>query len=275
VLKFSKQAYYRWLAQPVSDRDWNDAHVINSALAVHRDDPEFGYRFIADELNDAGVVVSERRVWRLCSQQQMWSVFSKKPGLSRKAGPPVHDDLVLRDFNADTADQVWLTDITEHSTREGKLYVCAIKDVFSNRIVGYSINDRMTSHLAVNAVTHAVITRRPYGTIIHSDRGSQFRSTHFVRTLKHNNLVGSMGRVGACGDNAAMESFFALLQKNVLNRANMGHQRRTTASDHHLDRKDLPPETATTWTRPHDPDRVRNSTCQQESGMTLQKWTVN
>ena len=218
VLKFSKQAYYRWLANPVSDRDWDDAHVINSALAVHRDDPEFGYRFIADELKDAGVVVSERRVWRLCSQQHMWSVFSKKPGLSRKAGPPVHNDLVLRDFNADTADQVWLTDITEHRTREGKLYVCAIKDVFSNRIVGYSMNDRMTSHLAVNAVTHAVITRKPYGTIIHSDRGSQFRSTHFVRTLKHHNLVGSMGRVGACGDNAAMESFFALLQKNVLNR---------------------------------------------------------
>lgn len=67
VLKFSKQAYYRWLANPVSDRDWDEAHLINSAFRVHRDDPEFGYRFIADELKDAGVVVSERRVWRLLS----------------------------------------------------------------------------------------------------------------------------------------------------------------------------------------------------------------
>jgi putative transposase len=101
---------------------------------------------------------------------------------------------------------------------EGKLYLCAIKDACTRRIVGYSIGSRMTSDLAVNALRNAVALRSPAGTIVHSDRGSQFRSHAYVRALRSAGLRGSMGRVGACADNAAMESFFSLLQKNVLNR---------------------------------------------------------
>jgi putative transposase len=216
MLGFSKQAYYAWLRDPVSQRDWDDAHLTNAATDAHRDDPVFGYRFIADELAEQGWVASERRVWRLCSQQRIWSLFSKKRGLTRKAGPPVHDDLVKREFSATGTNQLWLTDITEHRTEEGKLYLCAIKDVFSNRIVGYSIDDRMKTSLAVSALRMAISRRAPVATVVHSDRGSQFRSKKFVRTLKSNDLIGSMGRVGACGDNAAMESFFSLLQNNVL-----------------------------------------------------------
>ena len=218
VLGFSTQAFYKWQAQPVSDRDWNDAQLINSALDIHNDDPAFGYRFIADQLAERGVTASENRVQRLCSQQQIWSVFARKRGLSRRAGPPVHDDLVDRRFSAVAPNVTWLTDITEHATGEGKLYLCAIKDVWSTRIVGYSIGHRMTAELAVSALRNAVALRDPTGTVVHSDRGSQFRSNVFVAALKSNRLVGSMGRVGACGDNAAMESFFSLLQKNVLDR---------------------------------------------------------
>ena len=218
VLGFSTQAFHKWNRSPVTDRDWDDAHLINAAIDIHHDDPEFGYRFIADELHQAGVKVGERRVWRLCSQQQLWSAFAKRRGLTRKAGPPVHDDLVDRTFSAPATNVVWLTDITEHPTGEGKLYLCAIKDVCSNRIVGYSMNHRMTAALAVSALRNAIALRSPAGTIVHSDRGSQFRSHAFVRTLRTNGLVGSMGRVGACGDNAAMESFFSLIQKNVLDR---------------------------------------------------------
>jgi transposase InsO family protein len=218
VLGFSTQAFYKWSKNPVSDRDWNDAYLINAALDIHHDDPAFGYRFITDELARAGVVASENRVWRLCSVQGIWSVFAKKRGLARRAGPPVHDDLIDREFHAPAPNRVWLTDITEHPTGEGKLYLCAIKDVWSNRIVGYSMDARMTAALAVSALRNAIALRSPAGTIVHSDRGSQFRSHTFVRTVKHNGLVGSMGRVGACGDNAAMESFFSLLQKNVLDR---------------------------------------------------------
>ena len=115
--------------------------------------------------------------------------------------------------------KLWLTDITEHHTGEGKLYLCAIKDVFSNKIVGYSIDSRMMARLAVDALEMAVTHRgRPAGVVVHSDRGSQFRSRKFVRVLARHGLLGSMGKVGAAGDNAAMESFFALLQKNVLDR---------------------------------------------------------
>jgi putative transposase len=218
VLGFSTQAFYKWKRRPVSDRDWDDAHVINAAIDIHHDYPAFGYRFIADELARLGVQASERRVWRLCSEAQIWSVFSKRRGLRRKAGPPVHDDLVERYFHASELNALWLTDITEHPTDEGKLYLCALKDVCSNRIVGYSMDKRMTAQLAVSALRNAIGLRAPDGATVHSDRGSQFRSHAFTRVLRANGLVGSMGRVGACGDNAAMESFFALLQKNVLDR---------------------------------------------------------
>ena len=218
VLGFSKQGYYRWRASPVTKRDWADAHVVNAAREIHADDPAFGYRFIADELPEKGITAGENRVQRLCRDHGIWSVFSKKRGLNRKPGPPVHDDLVERDFTAASPNELWLTDITEHPTAEGKLYLCAVKDVYPGRIVGYSMDSRMKSSLAVAALESAVRARRPAGTVVHSDRGSQFRSRRFVESLRHHGLTGSMGRVGACADNAAMESFFSLLQKNVLDR---------------------------------------------------------
>ena len=222
VLGFSKQGYYRWRTNPVTERDWVDAHLVNAALEIHADDPAFGYRFIADELPEKGITAGENRVQRLCKDHGIWSVFSKKRGLNRKPGPPVHDDLVERDFTAAATNELWLTDITEHPTAEGKLYLCAIKDVYSGRIVGYSMDSRMKSSLAVAALENAVRARRPSGTVLHSDRGSQFRSRRFVESLRHHGLTGSMGRVGACADNAAMESFFSLLQKNVLDRRRRG-----------------------------------------------------
>ena len=221
VLGFSTQAFYKWLAKPISDRDLHDAYLTNELVDAHRDDPEFGYRFLADELERAGHQVGERRVWRLCSQQGLWSTTTRKGrrGSGKRPGPAVHDDLVLRNFTADTPNAVWVTDITEHPTGEGKLYCCLVKDLFSNRIVGYSINERMTKRLAVNALRAAIARRQFISTVIvHSDRGSQFRSRDFVAVLKAAGLSGSMGRVAAAGDNAAMESFNALLQKNVLDR---------------------------------------------------------
>jgi transposase InsO family protein len=218
VLGFSKQAFYKWKADPITQRDWDDAHLINLAREIHHDDPEFGYRFITDELAEQGVRASRNRVNRLCTQERLFSCHSKKRGTGRLPGPAVHDDLLERDFTAEHPNEVWLTDITEHPTGEGKLYLCAVKDACTKRIVGYSIGARMTSELAVNALRNAVALRNPAGTIVHSDRGSQFRSHAYVRALRAAGLRGSMGRVGACADNAAMESFFSLLQNNVLDR---------------------------------------------------------
>ena len=221
VLGFSTQAFYKWCRQPVSDRDLVDAYLTNELIDAHGDDPEFGYRFLTDELERAGHSVGERRVWRLCRQQRIWSTTVRKGrhGPNKRPGPAVHDDLVKRDFTATEPNAVWVTDITEHPTGEGKLYCCLIKDLFSNRIVGYALDERMTKELAVNALRSALARRRFVGTVIvHSDRGSQFRSRDFVAVLKAAGLSGSMGRVAAAGDNAAMESFNSLLQKNVLDR---------------------------------------------------------
>jgi transposase InsO family protein len=176
VLGFSAQAFYRWRSDPVSARDYDDAHLVDAIRDVHFDDPEFGYRFIADELERAGHRVGERRVWRLCSEHKIWSTTTKKGrnGAGKHPGPALHDDLVQRNFTAPAPDLVWLTDITEHRTAEGKLYACAIKDVCSNRIVGYATSDRMTADLATSALRQAVARRRPTGTVVvHSDRGGQ------------------------------------------------------------------------------------------------------
>jgi transposase InsO family protein len=165
--------------------------------------------------------MSDRTAWKIASENGWWSAFGNKKARvkGRKAGPPVHDDLVQREFTADAPNRLWLTDITEHRTSEGKLYLCAIKDVFSNKIVGYSIDSRMKSALVVNAIENAAALRENVADcVVHSDRGSQFRSRKAIRALAHHRMVGSMGRIGAAGDNAAMESFFSLLQKNVLNR---------------------------------------------------------
>ena len=233
VLKLHRQHYYAWLAQPVIQAELDEAYLANALFDAHRDDPEFGYRFLADEARLAGFAACDRTIWRVCSANGWWSAFGKKKAKNgKKPGPPVHDDLVRRVFTAPGPNRLWLADITEHRTSEGKLYLCAVKDVWSNRIVGYSISDRMKSRIAVDAISSAVARRAAAGQdvagcIVHTDRGSQFRSRKAARTLRRHDLVGSMGRVGAAGDNAAMESFFALLQKNVLDR-------RTWATRHEL-----------------------------------------
>ena len=150
VLGFSKQAFYQWRVNPVSDRDWADAHLINAAYDIHNDDPTFGYRFIADELPAKGIRAGENRVARLCSQQRIWSLHARKRGLNRKPGATVHDDLINRRFVANRPNEKWLTDITEHPTDEGKLYLCAIRDVCSGKVVGYSMHSRMKAALAVS-----------------------------------------------------------------------------------------------------------------------------
>ena len=221
VLKLARQPYYRWLADSVTTSELVEAYRANALYDAHQDDPEFGHRLLADEARAAGEPMSDRTAWKIASENAWFSAFGKKKarGKGKKAGPPVHDDLVQRDFTATRPNQLWLTDITEHWTDEGKLYLCAIKDVCGNKIVGYSIGDRMTARLAVNALNNAVAMRgNVAGCVVHSDRGSQFRSRKFRDALRQHKMVGSMGRVGAAGDNAAMESFFSLLQKNVLDR---------------------------------------------------------
>ena len=144
VLKISPQVYYRWLTEPVTNAELDQAYRANALFDAHRDDPEFGYRYLHEEAVEAGQPMAARTAWRICSDNGWWSAFAKRRSKNgMRPGPPVHDDLVQRDFTAAGPNELWLTDITEHWTAEGKLYVCAIKDVFSRGIVGYSIDSRM------------------------------------------------------------------------------------------------------------------------------------
>lgn len=186
VLKLARQPYYRWLADPVTDAEIAEAYRANALFDAHRDDPEFGYRYLVEEARAAGTPMAERTAWRICSDKRWWSAFGKKKRAKNgKAGPPVHDDLVVRNFTTPAPNTLWLADITEHPTGEGKLYLCAIKDLFSNRIVGYSMDSRMKSRLATQALAGAVARRGEVaGCVLHSDRGSQggfnWSSQHLV-----------------------------------------------------------------------------------------------
>ncbi len=119
VLKLCRQHYYRWLNQPFTVDQLHDAHLTNAVFEAHRDDPEFGYRFLADEVRDDGWEVSDRTVWRLASENGWFASFAKpsnRKAAASKRSTAAHDDLVRRNFTADGPNQVWVADITEHRT---------------------------------------------------------------------------------------------------------------------------------------------------------------
>ncbi len=219
VLGFSKQAFYRWKAQPVSDRDWADAHLINAAIDIHHDDPEFGYRFITDELADRGITAGRNRGQPPVHPAE--AVVGARPPPrpappTRTAGPrrPRRAPLHRRDTERAVADR-------HHRAPHRRGQALPVRG--QGRLLRA---DRRLLHRRPHDLParggRAGQRHRPACSdataIVHSDRGSQFRSHAYQRDLRTAQLRGSMGRVGTCADNTAMESFFSLLQKNVLNR---------------------------------------------------------
>ena len=142
--------------------------------------------------------------------------YPKRKGLDTTAS-----DLVNREFARVEPDRLWVTDITEHRTREGKLYCCVVLDAFSRRVVGWSIDSTQTAALTTNALSMAITNRQPLtdsGLVIHSDHGTQFTSWAFTRRAQQSGLLPSMGSVGDCFDNAVIESFWGRMQTELLNR---------------------------------------------------------
>ena len=141
VLKLARQPYYRWLRRPVPPSMLVEAYRADALFDAHRDDPCFGHRLLADEARAAGQPMSDRTAWRICRDNAWWSAFGRKSGKNgKRSGPPVHDDLVKRRFAAKAPNQLWLTDITEHPTSEGKLYLCAVRT--STRVVSSATRSR-------------------------------------------------------------------------------------------------------------------------------------
>jgi transposase InsO family protein len=163
-----------------------------------------------------GVQVGRKRVARLLRMVGRRGIAHRHKRRHRPE-PAVHQDLVQRRFTANGPDRLWCTDITEHPTTGGKVYCCAVLDVFSRQVVGWSIADHVRSDLVVDALQMATWRRRPTaGTIVHSDRGSQYTSWVFGHRLRTAGLLGSMGRVASSVDNSMIESFWSTLQRELL-----------------------------------------------------------
>jgi putative transposase len=222
VMKVSTSAFYAWRANPVSERDWADAHLANTIVDIHRMSRRaYGAPRVHAELRlGEGVRCSRKRVERLMRQAGIAGIRRRRGhGCTRRdpdAAPS--EDLVKRQFAVHGPDLLWVMDVTEHPTDEGKVYVSVVLDAWSRRVVGWSIADHVRAELVVDAVQMAIWRRQPPAgqTIAHSDHGSQYTSWAFGRRLRAAGLLGSMGSIGDAYDNALCESFFHTLQLELL-----------------------------------------------------------
>ncbi len=221
VLRVSASGYYEWRGRAPSPRALADQALTVQIREIHVcSRGTYGAPRVHAELRlGRRVRCSRKRVARLMRAASLCGIYRHR---WRRTGPvaPVHEDLVRRRFVADAPDRLWLTDVTEHPTREGKVYLAAVLDVYARRIVGWSIADHLRSELVVDALEMARWRRRPAPgqTVLHSDRGTQYTSWAFGHRLRDAGLLGSMGRVGSAYDNAMMESFFSTLQRELLDR---------------------------------------------------------
>ncbi len=221
VLRVSTSGYYEWRGRAPSLRTVVDTALTLQIREIHASSRgTYGVPRVHAELRlGRGVRCGRKRIARLMRAARLYGVYRRRGKRARPA-PAVHDDLVRRRFVASAPDRLWLTDITEHPTREGKVYCAAALDVYSRRIAGWSIADHLRGELVVDALEMARWRRRPPlgQTVVHSDRSAQYTSWAFGHRLRAAGLPGSMGRAGSALDNAMMESFFGTLQRELLDR---------------------------------------------------------
>lgn len=220
VLDVSVSGYHAWLTRPPSQRAVRHAWLTDVITEVHQASRSiYGARRIHAELTlGRGITIGHGQVELLMRRAGLQGVTGR-PKWRRVKPDQIATDLVDRQFSRTGPDQLWVTDITEHPTREGKVYCCAVLDAYSRRVVGWSIDSSPNAALVTNALGMAIDTRRPRaGTLIHSDHGVQFGSWVFTQRAKDSGLVPSMGSVGDCYDNAMIESFWSRMQVELLDR---------------------------------------------------------
>lgn len=223
LLKVSASGYYDWEGRPASTRQIDNERLLGRIREVHADSlGAIGAPRMHEDLTDEGETASKNRIARLMATEglQGWP-RKKKRGQRGKPGlpPPDVKNMLERDFNASEPETKWVTDITEIKTGEGKLYLCVILDLYSKLVIGWSMHHRQDRQMVIRAVEMAIWQRQGgWSVILHSDRGTQFRSGDYQNFLKRNTLICSMSAVGHCGDNAACEGFFGMLKRERVNR---------------------------------------------------------
>lgn len=232
-LKVSASGYYDWKSRSPSAGERDNQRLLERIRVLHRESGEaLGSPRMHEELLEEGFSCGVNRVARLMRVDGLRGTapspaWRKKPSGLRPIGIA---NVLERDFRASEPNQKWVTDITYIRTLEGWLYLCAVQDLFSNVVVGWSMSSTQTRELVIHALLMALWQRegsRPV--VLHSDRGTQFTSAEYQKFLADHNLIASMSAVGSYADNAAMEGFFGLLKRDRVNRRRYRTRREATA----------------------------------------------
>lgn len=216
MLDVHPSVFYAWLQQPHSQRHQADLRLTGQIKQFWLESGcVYGYRKIHLDLRDSGQQCGVNRVWRLMKRVGIKAQVGYRSPRARKGEASiVSPNRLQRQFNPDAPDERWVTDITYIRTHEGWLYLAVVVDLFSRKIIGWSMQSRMTKDIVLNALLMAVWRRNPQKQVlVHSDQGSQYTSHEWQSFLKSHGLEGSMSRRGNCHDNAVAESFFQLLKR--------------------------------------------------------------
>jgi len=216
VLRVSRSGYYRYLQANPSRREQANQVLLEQIRKVHQENRElYGSPRVHAALKQQGVTCGRHRVARLMKKNNIRAKLPKSYTITTQVNPAlsVAKNLLDQDFSAGKPNEKWVSDITYIKTREGWLYLAAILDLFSRKVVGMSMSSTMTTELVTNAFNQAILHRHyPKEFIYHSDRGSQYASRKFQGLLKSHQVLISMSGSGNCYDNAVMESFFHTLK---------------------------------------------------------------
>ena len=222
ILHVHPSGFYAWLKNPLSKRASEDKRQTDLLLQAWEESGKvYGYRKLHDDLLDQGEACCPNRVARLTRLAGIKAQigYKRRPGIYGGRPSVAVDNTLDRQFDVTAPDNAWVTDITYIRTCEGFAYLAVVIDLYSRRVIGWSMQSRQTTDVVLQALLMAVWRRKPKsGVLIHSDQGSQFTSMDWASFLKHHNLVHSMSRRGNCHDNAVAESFFNLLKRERIRR---------------------------------------------------------
>jgi len=221
LFKIHHSSFYDWLEKPQSDRTIEDQRLLKLIKKFYiASGGTYGSPWIHRDLREAGETCSVHRVAKIMRNNKLKAQIGyKRRYIKGGKTANVADNILDRNFNPDAPNKFWVSDITYVRTYEGFLYVATVIDLFSRKIVGWSMDKHIDRHLVINALLMAVWSRQPADTVlVHSDQGSQYGSADYLAFMKANNLEPSMSRRGNCHDNAVAESFFATFKKRVTKR---------------------------------------------------------
>jgi putative transposase len=212
----SRSTYYAWCKRPPSQRAIEDAVILHDIERIYVETGEaYGSPRMFDDLVEMGYRIGRKRVERLMRLRELRArQFRHRRPKARGRASRLAPNLVRRQFHIDQLNTVWVADMTEFYTLEGKLYLAVVLDLCSRRVIGWATSDRPTARIVREAMCNALATRLPQsGLVHHSDQGSQYGSIEFQRILKRNGVRCSMSNRGTCADNSVMESFFSSLKR--------------------------------------------------------------